>query len=249
MAGTGKAAALPISLMPSDVVRRVFKFCLGAELFICLCDATLNHLRWIPYRPLRKVFNITREDSISNWFSSTQSLFVGIVLLIIFLLERRDKVDKSSSRGWAILAAFFGYIAIDDASKFHERMGSSFKLMVQDSPFGISLFEFFPSYSWQIVFGPFFLVMGCYIAYFLWKQLKLPAERWTVFAALSCFVFAVFLDFLEGADIPSLSAHRIRHFMKLIEEFFEMLGNTLFLITFLKVLMQRHPRLSLEFKK
>ena len=44
------------------------------------------------------------------------------------------------------------------------------------------------------------------------------------------------LDAIEGMDLPSLSSNPVRHFLKLVEETLEMLGNTVFLLTFSSVL-------------
>jgi hypothetical protein len=134
-------------------------------------------------------------------------------------------------------------MAIDDASKFHERVGSSFKELEGAQ----AIVEQYPSYAWQIIFGPLFIAMGIYLVWFLWKELNLtPYRRWIVYA-LSFFVLAVFLDGLEGMDLPSLSSYPARHFLKLVEEFLEMFGTTLFLVAFISVLFDQKEKIHIEF--
>lgn len=195
--------------------------------------------------------NITREDSLGTWFSSTQTLFVGIILMLIAYAVYKLKYKKSTVWGWAILAFFFTYMGIDDAIVFHERVGSAMKRefvsYFQSSQYTSGGGGWFPSYSWQLFFGPFFTAMGIFILVFLWKQLKHERLFHYVFFALGCYVIAVAMDFVEGlkhhpyyilADFLSCREATVFHLSKLIEELFEMFGTTLFLIAFLNKLMR-----------
>ena len=113
--------------------------------------------------------NITREDSLSNWFSSLQLVAVGTILWLNAIAARIQIQNSHAKRKfycWAGTAVFYIYMGIDDAIKFHERMGTAFKTILSDSveasgP-GIlsSIHNAFPSYSWQMVFGPFFCGNG-----------------------------------------------------------------------------------------
>ena len=71
-------------------------------------------------------------------------------------------------------------------------------------------------------------------------------RRIILLAALTCFVFAVGIDFLEGLakghplniltlirEQYSLSKYTVNHFAKSLEEFLEMLGITLFWVSFI----------------
>ena len=237
-----EARAITIQVNRHSALKKLLYCCLSAELFIVLADIFLNYFEWIPFRPLRRTFNITREDAIGNWFSSTQTLCVGIVLWTLFALDRNDK----KKWGWAVLASFFTFMAFDDASKFHERAGSSFKALAPSLAWVEALVEQCPSYTWQILVGPFFAVMGLCIVWFIWKELDTPRYRLWLGAALACLVVAVGLDAIEGMDLPSLSSYPVRHFLKLVEELLEMLGNTLFLLTFSSVLLHHTQEVAID---
>ena len=123
---------------------------------------------------------------------------------------------------------------------------------------GTRLLDAFPSYAWQIVVLPFFVVAGVFLAVFLWRELRRRRARVLVALALTCFVVAVGLDFFEGldadhpwniytriteaVDFGDSTEYRFRrtaydtlgHFSKSIEEFLEMLGNTLLWVVFLQ---------------
>lgn len=227
-------------------LRRLFLGCLAIEVFIALADIFLNEFEWLPFSPMQRFFNITREDSLANWWSASQTLLVGLSLWAIFFLARLDGATRAVTRGWAILASFFTFMAVDDGSKLHERLGSSLYDFAERSNGEPTIFDAFPSYAWQLAIAPFFVLMGLYIAWFLWRELQARRERFMVFAALSLLAIAVALDFVEGTDEGIFDVHVVEHFMKTGEEFLEMLANTVFLVLFLRVLTSRWPHLLIR---
>ena len=106
-----------------------------------------------------------------------------------------------------------------------------------------SLYDSFPSYTWQMIFGPFFIAIGIFIVWFLWKELS-SRKHWDWFlVGMSLYAVAIGLDYVEGLDCEqyegiaaffSTEEYRIEHLSKTLEEFLEMLGTTIFLIVFLK---------------
>ena len=243
---------LNFSLRADVIIRRIFWSFLGIELLLVFLDVFVNHYEWSSVGSIRIMLNITREDSLSNWFSSIQLIMVGSVLWLTAFAVRNQMQDnyyKSKFYCWAGMGVFFIYMGIDDAIKFHERMGRGFKTLhsrsVETSGPGIldSIYNAFPSYTWQIVFGPFFMAMGIFILWFLLKELSSQRLNYLVIVAICMYVLAVGMDFVEGldsepyegiADFFSTEEYRIRHMSKAIEEFFEMFGTTIFLIVFLK---------------
>lgn len=240
-------------LLPNASVRRVFWFFLALELLVVFLDVFVNHFAWVPVRSIQRMVNITREDSLGTWLSSTQMLVVGMVLVLIGWAVRTE-AERFSARAvsWFILAGFFIYMGIDDAIKFHERVGTAFKVLASsqsgDSVEGV--LSFFPSYTWQLVFGPFFMAMGCFIVWFVWRELGNTRYVVYVVIAIGLYVLAVMLDFVEGLDAPpyeifadwfSTSVKSIRHFSKVIEEFLELFGTTWFLAAFMGHLFTSFP--------
>ena len=73
---------------------------------------------------------------------------------------------------------------------------------------------------------------------------------------MACLAIAVAMDFVEGMDDGyrrlidpfGWSNKTIRHFSKSIEEFIEMLGMTLFLVTFLGQIARRGQEIILRFR-
>ena len=254
---------LNFSLRSDVITRRIFWCLLGFELFIVFLDVFVNHYEWSSVGAIRRMVNITREDSLSNWFSSIQAITVGAVIWLTAIGVRKqmqgNHYNKRKFYCWAGIGSFFIYLGIDDAIKFHERMGTAFKVLLFEndgaSSVGVigSAYDKFPSYTWQLVFGPFFIAIGIFIVWFLWKALE-PHRLWCWFlVGISLYAVAVGLDFVEGLDTEpyegiagffSTEEYRIEHLSKTLEEFLEMLGTTTFLVIFLKNLF----RLSQEWK-
>ncbi|MBZ0108625.1 MAG: hypothetical protein K8F52_08130 [Candidatus Scalindua rubra] len=247
----GQKQPLNFCLKSDEITRKIFWCLLGFEFFIVFLDVFINHYEWSSVGAIRRMVNITREDSLSNWFSSIQAITVGAVIWLTAICVRKQMRDDHYMRKfycWAGIGTFFIYLGIDDAIKFHERMGTAYHVLLFDddsSNEGVlgSLYDFFPSYTWQMVFGPFLMVIGIFIVWFLRKALD-PRSLWYWFlVGMSLYAVAIGLDYVEGLDSDqyegiaaffSTEEYRIEHLSKTLEEFLEMLGTTIFLVVFLK---------------
>lgn len=225
----------------------VFLSCVIIEIALVYLDLTVNWQRWSEAGSIRRLFNITREDGLASWFAVTQTVFVAVAAWIIWAVNTRKNVSSRRRIGWLVVALFFSYMAVDDGAAVHERLGSAFK---QNNDMGG-----FPSYAWQMLLLPFFAGMGVFILFFLWRELPRARDRWLVAAAIGCFATAVAMDFVEGMEdgyrwlIDSFGWRKttIAHFSKSIEEFIEMLGMTLLLITFLSHITHSNVELCVRF--
>ncbi len=252
------------SFKADTVVGRIFWCLLGFELLIVFLDIFVNHYEWSSVGAIRRMVNITREDSLSNWFSSLQEIAVGSTVWLTAFAVRNQKEGSYYKRKfycWAGIGLFFFYMGIDDAIKFHERVGTASKVLFfendDNSGTGIlgSIYGFFPSYTWQLVFGPFFVSVSVFMIWFFWKELYLRRQFFLFLVGVSLYAVAVVLDFVEGLDSGpyaemgiagffSTTGSRIMHMSKALEEFLEMFGTTIFLTIFLKNLF----RLSREWR-
>lgn len=134
------------------------------------------------------------------------------------------------------------------------------------------LLDRFPSYAWQVLFMPLFSLVGALLVWFMWRELQDQGARLIVLIALVLLSSAVALDFVEGLDEDHpLNAYAyiadtfdwetytesafgrstyeaLAHFSRSIEEFIEMLANTLLWSVFLLHFMRLAPELRMRFR-
>lgn len=227
----------------------VFLSCLTIELTLVYLDLTINWQGWTELSPIRRLFNATREDALASWFAVTQTVFVAVCAWIIVALNRKQTRSRLQRLGWILIALFLTYVAIDDGAAIHERIGSAYK----ENAGGI---VDFPSYIWQMVLGPVFAVIGAFLVVFLWRKLPRTRDRARILAAMACFAIAVWMDYVEGTvdgfawliETFDWDEAAIQHFSRSIEEFIEMLGMTLFLVTFLGHIARRGQQIIIRFQ-
>ncbi len=252
--GSIKPGSIKIGLDINRISRNIFLFCLAAAISFVLLDLFVNYYELSQYRIIHQFCNITREDSFASWYCSTQTFMAALTLWLLFFLLKHTSASRLRVFGWFLIASLFSYIAIDDGIELHERLGSVFKIAFQPKPYlGLplswpsKLLYHFPSYPWQILFAPFFGVMGLFAFIFLWREFRLKSIKLLLVLAMACFVIAVGVDFIEGLDKYhkwnihtmirdryDLQAYTVRHFSKSMEEFLEMLGVTLFWTAFIQ---------------
>lgn len=241
------ASELELTFDNRRVVRRLLCLCVSAQVLLVLLDCFVNYARWVDIGPIRRLFNITREDGIASWFAVTQTAFLALTLWGVWIVSRRTSASKWVTRAWLTLALWFSYMAMDDGAIIHERMGSALKQLASER----ERIDWFPSYAWQLIFVPPFAVLGLFMLGFLLKEFQRVWQRAAVVGALACMSFAVGLDFVEGldedhdwnvyamiAESPALDDFTeqhfsqdaftsLVHFSKSIEETLEMLAITL----------------------
>ncbi|MBX2796350.1 MAG: hypothetical protein KTR31_01735, partial [Myxococcales bacterium] len=130
-------------------------------------------------------------------------------------------------------------VSADDALGIHERAGP----LLRDTLLGAS--EWFPSYSWQLVFGPPLALTALAMAAFLLRFLDRALLPW-FFGAMTLFAFAVGLDFVEGiddafealADGIGVRTYTVSHLSKVLEETAELAATTTLLGTFTAQLLR-----------
>jgi hypothetical protein len=187
------------------LIRAVVVACVAFEVLLVLLDYHVNYGGRTTLGTLRRMTNITREDSLASWFGTTQTTLVALVVWLIWLTVRHGEATRGRRIGWLVLALFFSFMAVDDGAMLHERAGTVFDDLHSDdaeggpaTATGARMREVFPSYGWQIVALPLFVAFGAFMLAFLWRELGAGGPRALVLVALACFALAVGLDFVEG---------------------------------------------------
>jgi len=258
-----------VSIDGQKLPARVFVFCLAAEVLFVLLDAFVNYAEWSQYATIRDLFDTTREVALASWFMVTQTFVAGLVLWVIFLVNRDQARSRARVVGWGFLAVFFTYLSVDDGAMIHERIGSRFfdaygpgKNANSDGLMG-QIQALFPSYEWQLVVLPLLVAAGVFMLFFLWREFHTRGERLLLFSAAGCMALAVGLDFIEGLGVRhpwnlrtwfagefDYTLHAVGHYSRSLEEFLEMLAMSLLLMLFLRHLIRiSGPGLTFNFSK
>ena len=242
-----KSGNITFTLSGERILPKMFMILVGIEIFLVLLDVIVNYGKFTDIGALRRLCNIAREDGVATYFAATQTLFAGLTAMLVYVVSKQMGKAKKETIGWLIIALFFMYMAVDDASQIHERVGTAFKTIADRGDGGLlwSWLHLSPSYSWQVVVLPVFVGVGLYISYFLWVELKAGRSKILVFLALAFMGTAVVLDFIEGLhkdhplniythikELYDLRSYTVSHFAKVIEEFLEMLSISTFWIVF-----------------
>lgn len=183
--------------------------CLLIEILLVLGDLFLNMAHLTGHPPLARLFNITREDGLASWFGVMQTFAAGLTAWLAYRVVDKQGRPGWRRAGWCFVAVLLLYLAIDDGTQIHERVGASFQPRHETSAHHPAPDELvgdpptatpgrFPSYGWQVLFVPGFALAGLVLLAFLWQELQTSSNRWLLLGALACLAVAVGLDFLEG---------------------------------------------------
>jgi len=245
MNGKATCAACAIGVQPERLMRNLLVFCVASEVLLALADGLITYGGWIALFPIRELCDMSVENGLATWFQVMQTFLAGITLWAIFLLAGQRGVPRASRTGWAVLAAFFTYMAVDDGAMIHERLGTAFELATKHGGGAVNIF---PSYPWQVLFMPIFGALGLFMMVFLWRTMRGRGERFRLCLAVALMGLAVVLDFIEGLDdehrwnlytwisirfgLDYRTDYTVWHFASLTEEFLEMLSISLLWVNF-----------------
>lgn len=227
---------------------------------LLLLDVVLNFYNLTGLRAIRELFNIELESSIGNWISSIVYLTVAVSLWGTFALLKTTQRFSLRNLGWLFLSLAFTYLALDDGAAIHERMGTALKQFsnsnrhVDNFQLVHSIVDSFPSYYWQVIFTPIFIVVGVFMLFHLYRELASKKLLFLVVLSFVIFASAQGLDYLEGIKyhFPTLkeylgiSTKTWRHYQKGVEECLEMIGMGLLAYTFLMNLFYRIGTITLS---
>lgn len=192
-----------ITLDTGRAIRRLVWTIFWLVALLFLLDATVNHAHWVERGPVRRIFNMTREDALGSWLMISVTLLTALTAWAVVGVNRLRSPGRARRVGWVLVAVFLSWMAVDDGAKVHERLGSAFEGSsgeAVEKGADPGLLERYPSYAWQVVVLPILGAGGVLVLGFLWAVAGTRSRRRRVAAALACFVVAVGLDFVEGLE-------------------------------------------------
>jgi hypothetical protein len=251
------------------VVAWILAVGVAAEVLLVCLDIFVVYSHRSPIGPFREIFWLTREETLGTWFAASQTLLVGLILGGVAVLAR-SRAGAGPSWLWAALAAIFVFLSADDAVQIHESVGTVVDHWGRQADGGLAALRSFPSYHWQLVFGLPLLALVYLLLGFAVPRLQRRSDRVLVIVAVVLLAVAVALDFLEGLDeghpmnvaerlgiwldmdrwtleqFQTTSVATVGHFLRLLEEFIEMLAMTLLVAAFSSHLLSLASRLKIR---
>ena len=199
------------------------------------CDSVLTFHDVTGYYVFNRVFDMTREESIPNWYASILLFCIALTCAVTYTIQRR-RVDRRDALPWVFFAGFFTFLSMDDGAKIHERLGSFFRELAEEGDGVFTVFqpvlEAASTYSWQIFVLPVFLFFAFFILLWGFNNISVrETHRWILLGGFFI-AFALGLDYFEGLvdngviDLEGrpLSVNTIEHYQRVLEEFSEMTG-------------------------
>ena len=225
-------------------LRKVILTLVAIAMFFLILDSAAYFFSCLFAEDFIELVDITLEGNLPTWFSSTQLLFAG--LCAYFIAKQRSVENKKhKANSWFVIAGFFAYMGIDDASQLHERVATITADVFLDSNAGFFLIDVvkdFPSYYWLVIVLPIFAALGLFMLFFLLKEFETKEVMRLFLIGIGFYVAAVGLDYFDGIESyydsivedTLLTFGDARHISRAIEEFIEMVGTTFIVVAFLQ---------------
>ncbi|MCC9169187.1 multidrug transporter [Pontibacter harenae] len=188
-------------------------------------------------RNLKGFFDLNEENNISAFFASIALLIAAAALYMVYLLQSAKYSSKKWH--WLILSIAFAFLAIDENTEIHEKLGDRLT-----ASFGSDLPDYL-QYAWVIPYGVAFIAA---VAYFLPFVFKLPNKTRNLFI-VSGFLFvggAIGFEMIESYVFMNLdTSHILYKILYTVEEALEMCGVILFIYATLDYLTANNKDLAI----
>lgn len=190
------------------------------------------------------IVNLDEEGNLTAWYSSMKLMGLCVLCLMNWNAERSTERAGRPYRLtwlWLLVAAVFLFLSADETASMHERLA---RVVMQESSVGLDIRETVlsgdsmkDSFAWVLILSPFILGVTCFFAFFFYQRLKrFPDSFIPAVAALGLFLLAIGLEgtiyFLPPFDQWSSRELFLYRLSIGFEEAGEMVGSTLFLLSF-----------------
>lgn len=262
---------ITIQVNASKNLLRLLLALFAIEVLLLAADLTLNHAEWSEYGPVQRFFNIAREDGVASWFQVTQTLLVALTLWLICALSFAAKRTALIRFSWMVFALFYSFLAFDDGSQFHERVGTIVEMGSGDEAAQEQSVDTggepepaggFPTYFWHLAMGPFFAAFGIFLLWFALREMRKDRTAFLLFLlGMAAMGAAQVLDFFEGMSpvepanplrllrkFTGYGQEEVEHFSRAVEETIEMVSMSYFWIAYLMILVREFPEFTVSLR-
>ena len=192
---------------------------------------------WFLY-PEDFYWNLNAEKGYGTLYSTAQLFLLGMVVLITAREDYGNGAQWRDKFPWFFVAFVYFFIGLDDCVGIHENFIAIGGKLALDSV----IFHFIHEWLW--FYAPIALGVAVFLVrFFLKRFFYSPRLMVTMFIALALWVGVLVLEALSKKVVDPLSYDYTRILVG-VEEGFEMLGATLFMIGFSRHLKNINEKLS-----
>ena len=220
-------------------IHRATKKLLKLLIFIAIVIASLSFLARVLFTfnyigpDLLSFFDVDQEKNLPTWYSSVQLSVAGILCLLIYLFETHSRKSTVISRlFWIGLGLIFLFLSLDELAQIHETFDHSGLL-------GISKHQ-----RWYVYYIPvtfIFTIIFVYFSkiifrnkYYILKYFYVGGVIFLAAALCGDMVKEIIFAHKSLSSIPAILTIQTT-----IEEFMEMIGESICLISILEFLINQ----------
>jgi hypothetical protein len=185
-------------------------------------------IMWYLY-PGDLFWSLNAEKGYGTLFSTAQLFLLGCVVLITARADYGHDASWSNKLPWFLVAFVYFFIGLDDCIGIHENFINIGRTLALES----MVFHFIHEWLW--FYAPMIVLVIVFLArFFLQRFFYSPKLLGTMFVALTLWIGVLVLEGLAKTVVEDTQRYDYVRLLIGVEEGFEMLGATLFIIGFSK---------------
>ena len=185
-------------------------------------------IMWFKY-PEDLFWSLNAEKGYGTLFSTAQLFLLGSIVVITAHADYGHGASWSNKLPWFLVAFVYFFIGLDDCIGIHENFINIGRTLALES----MVFHFVHEWLW--FYAPMIVLVVVFLArFFLQRFFYSPKILGTMFVALTLWIGVLVLEGLAKTVVEDTQRYDYVRLLIGIEEGFEMLGATLFMIGFSK---------------
>ena len=175
--------------------------------------------------------DLKREAVLATWYSGSLLFVTGMIAVLISRARGAATQGKAYRIGWSLAGLLFIGISADEVCQFHEHAVALYKLIWPEAAASRGPGDWIP------VLLPLAVIVT--VGLVLFSALVLSADKRSqvlALVAIGCWIGAILAESFEGGLSSASGSRALQGF---IEESVEIIGTTLFCVSFLEFLKKQ----------
>ncbi len=224
-------------LVPEQTVRRLYLAVFAMDALVILVTALSDVGASIARFGVVLWFDLKLEGNIAVWYSSALLLMTAFAALAVAANPPSRLLHPYRHRAvWALAAAFFAGLSVDETAQLHETVGRIFVNRIGHIEWLTGGNK--PTFAWVLVFLPAIMLFVFVIRTAARSLQGYRRSRNLTLAGVGAWMGVIAAEFLSHTR----EVFTERSIQGVIEEGLEILGATFFFVAFVEYLLNTRPR-------